>query len=220
MKIGIVLGGLALASIALVAATPRPIQDALAATPRPIQDADAGPAGGVDMAAMAERMMMATTPGEEHAGLARLVGKWNVEIKISIGPGMPMATMNATSEIETILGGRYSVEHITGSFMGQPFKGMSITGYDNLSGTFDNVWVDNQSTAMATMKGRGEAESVILWNGTRNDPMMGEVAVRSVQKMTATGMTYENFHTVDGQENKQMTLTYTRPDAAAESDSR
>jgi len=191
MKIGIVLGGLALACVALIAATPGP---------GPVQDAAEAEAA----------RMQAATPGEKHAGLAKLVGNWTLEMKMPTGPGMPDAMIHGTSEIEAVLGGRYIIEEVESEFMGQPFRGISLTGYDNVTGTFENVWLDNQATAMAFLKGTGEADGTIIWRGTRNDPAAGVITVRGVHTMTDEGLTYENFETRDGEEAMTFVIHYTR----------
>jgi hypothetical protein len=195
MKIGIVLGGLALAGIALVAATPGPV-------PGLVQDAAAEDAAKTE----------ATLPGPKHTGLAKLVGNWNLELKMATGPDTPDMTVQATSEVESVLGGRYVIEEVESEFMGGRFQGISITGYDNLAGTFENVWIDNQGTAMAFLKGEGEgdADGTIIWRGTRNDPTAGEIGVRGVHTMTGDGLTYVNYETVGGVEAKTFEITYTR----------
>lgn len=202
MKIGIVLGGLTLAGLALVAATPRPVQDAAAQE------------GVADQAAVADRMVKSMVPGEQHAGLAQLVGKWDLELKIAMEPGLPMETVHATSEIESVLGGRYIIEEVESGMGGQLFKGISITGYDALTDTFVSVWMDNDNTAMTIMKGKGEADGEIIWRGERNDPTLGMVSVRGVQKMTATGLTFENYDTIGGKEVKVLEIVYTRAEPA------
>lgn len=44
--------------------------------------------------------------------------------------------------------GRFVQETVTGAFMGAPFYGMGLTGYNNVTGEYESVWIDNHTTQL------------------------------------------------------------------------
>src|SRR6187399_2365390 len=93
--------------------------------------------------AEAAKQMQAIAPGAAHKKLEPFIGEWNAEVKAWMAPGQPPAESKGTAKATWILDGRYVQEEFSGDFMGQPFKGMSLTGYDNIRGKYRSVWVDN-----------------------------------------------------------------------------
>src|SRR5262249_52979692 len=78
---------------------------------------------------MAEMMKLAT-PGPYHEMLKKFAGSWKTETKMWMGPGEPQVS-EGTAEASMILGGRFLKQEAKGNFMGQPFEGFGLTGYDN-----------------------------------------------------------------------------------------
>ncbi len=175
----------------------------------PAQDAMGG---GDEMAAMMQRWMEHMQPGEQHAGLAKMVGEWDCDVQILMEPGAPMTGTPGKSRIETIMDGRFLTENFSGNFGGMPFRGLGLIGYDNGTKKFSTAWVDNMGTSMQRLTGEGEAGSAIVWRGDRYDPMTGNtVAVRAIMKHVGDDeMVYENFETVDGVETLTMKIGYKR----------
>ena len=134
------------------------------------------------MEEMMAAYMEAGAPGEAHAMLGKWAGEWTVEVK-SYMPGMdePMVTA-ATVSAESAMGGRWLIEKVKGDFMGQPFEGVSITGYNNSSGMYENAWYDNMATALVYSTGEVEG-NVMTMKGTFIDPLTGE-KVKSWSVMT------------------------------------
>src|SRR5215207_815100 len=85
---------------------------------------------------MMEEMMKkagaACTPGSAHQALEPLVGEWNVEVKTWMTPDAPPVTSKGTAKSTWTLKGRFVQQEFSGEFMGQPFHGISFTGYDNV----------------------------------------------------------------------------------------
>ena len=133
-----------------------------------------GMEGGMDMDAMMAAMMKAGTPGEAHKSMASHVGKWKVDGKMYMGPGAGPSPMMATAETEAIMGGRYTIEHFHSDFMGMPFEGMLISGYDNLSERYWNLWMDNMSTRYTPAWGTMKDDGTLEFHGTNYDPMTPE----------------------------------------------
>lgn len=132
--------------------------------------------GAQKMDAAMEAMMKAATPGAEHARMAKYAGKWKTKVTSYMNPGQP-ETSESTSERTMIMGGRFMIEKVSGTFGGQPFEGMSITGFDNVDKKIHWTWADNFGTGM--MHGVGTCDAGhkrCVSNTEMNDPMTGKVA--------------------------------------------
>jgi hypothetical protein len=135
---------------------------------------------GDDMKAM----MAYATPGDIHKMMAKSAGGWTCAVTMWTAPGAQ--PMNSTTEAknEMILGGRYLQQTNTGSFMGQPFTGVSTTGYDNAKKLFVNTWIDNMGTGIMYLTGTWDASSnSVIFTGNMVDPSSGkDVAVKETLK--------------------------------------
>ena len=153
------------------------------------------------------------TPGDVHKMLAKDDGEWNEEISLWMAPGAPPTKSTATATNRMIMGGRYQESKHTGSFMGMPFEGYSLVGYDNAKKIFVTSWIDNMGTGMMFMEGKWDDKTkTIQFTGKSTDPTTGrDVAVRETftwidnnkQKM-------EMFMTQEGKEFKTMEILFTR----------
>ncbi len=111
-----------------------------------------------EMSAEQQEMMKAWmeygTPGEHHALLAKRVGEWTIDGQMWEAPDAPSQPFTGTSTIKSVMGGRYFLEKIEGpGFMGMPFEGRSVFGYDNLTKTYFTFWFDNMMTGVARYEG-------------------------------------------------------------------
>lgn len=134
-----------------------------------------------DMKAMAAY----AAPGDIHKMLAKAEGTWTCAVTMWMAPGAQ--PMNSTTEArnEMILGGRYLQQTNTGSFMGQPFTGVSTTGYDNAKKIFINTWIDNMGTGIMYLTGTWDAASnSVTFTGNMVDPSSGkDIAVKEILKI-------------------------------------
>lgn len=121
---------------------------AVAAADKPGNTAAAQPSAE-EMAAM----MAAMSPGPQHKQLEAMLGKWNATVKMFPAPGAPPQVSKGVSVNESFLGGRYVQQSFTGEFMGMPFTGMGLTGYDNVRKQYVGMWVDTMSTGMMVTYG-------------------------------------------------------------------
>jgi len=107
--------------------------------------------------------------GSQHELLAGRAGTWKVEGKMWMEPGGPAMPMNATAKTNVLLGGRYTVEEFRSDFMGMPFEGRLISGYDNLTEQFWCMWTDNMSTGYFMSHGDETSPGHIELEGTATD---------------------------------------------------
>ncbi len=175
--------------------------------------AEAGKGGG-DTAAMMAAFEKAATPGENHKFLQAFVGTWSVTMKAFMEPGKPPVESTGTSEVKLILGGRYMKEHVVSTFMGKPFEGQGVTGYDNTKKQFVGSWVDSMGTGIMTSTGTVDATGKVFTStGLESDAMTGkDKTTKMIDKVESDKKRTSEFWAKgpDGKEMKTMELTYTR----------
>lgn len=170
----------------------------------------------VDSAAATKAWMEYASPGEMQKMLAKSDGTWNGENTMWMeNNGKPMtSTSEATNKM--IFGGRYQMGEHKGNFMGMPFEGISIVGYDNAKKKFVSSWIDNMGTGIMNMEGEwNSSKKSIEFKGKMTDPARpGEDCdVREVFTIVD-----DNHHVMEmygpdaktGKEYKTMEIKYSR----------
>ena len=135
----------------------------------------ASPPSEADMADMMERMTELATPGAEHARLDALVGTFHADLTMWNAPGLEPETMTGTMVNSWIMGGRFVQSDYSSEWMGQPFYGMGLFGYDKLQGAYMGTWCDTFSTWLAPL-GVGQLSedgNRIVTHKDMVDPMSG-----------------------------------------------
>jgi Protein of unknown function (DUF1579) len=132
-----------------------------------------------DQAAMEKEAMQAmakaATPGEFHKHLNRAVGSWNTSMKMWMAPDQKPIESKGTMDAKWILGGRYVESVYKGDFMGQPFEGHGIDGYDNVAKKFVSSWIDNAGTGIMNQSGTCDAGcKAVTQSGEMMDPVTGQ----------------------------------------------
>lgn len=157
--------------------------------------------------------MAYSTPGEIHKLMAKSVGTWNGNITMWMKPGAPPMNSTGVMTNTMLMGGRYLQGTNTGNFMGQPYEGINMTGYDNAKKMFVSSYIDNMGTGMMYMTGSWDAASnSIQFSGTMVDPMSGkDIPVREVLKFVDdNNQVFEMYNSMGGQEYKSMEIKYVR----------
>lgn len=172
------------------------------------------PAMDPQMAEMMKKAEIAMAPGAAHKTLEPFVGEWTADVKTWMTPGEPPAASKGSAKATWILGGRYVQEEFTGEFMGQPFRGMSLTGYDNVRQKYRSVWIDDMSTTMVTSEGEVDATGkVFTFGGDYACAMTGEKhkPARLVSRVVNKDKHIFEMHDPSrGSDSKVMEITYTR----------
>jgi hypothetical protein len=165
------------------------------------------------------------TPGKAHKELAMSDGMWTEDMLMWMAPNTEPMKSTATVMNKMIMGGRYQQGTHRGTFMGMPFEGMSLVGYDNAKQTYVSTWVDNMGTGMMLMEGTwNEDLKGIEFKGMGVDPEVGkDVPMRQIYVIRdADTHVMEMFKPgKDGNEFKCMEITMKRkkmqqPDAVKE----
>ena len=158
-------------------------------------------------------MTVAGATGPQHEALASRAGSWSVEGKMWMAPGAEPMPMNATATIEVLLGGRYIIEEFKSDFMGTPFEGRLMQGYDNLAQQYWSLWTDSMSTGYWLSHGTETSPGQVEFHGTANDILTPN---GRPSRMTTTdngdgSYTMKMFDTrEDSGEFQSMELRYTR----------
>jgi len=166
------------------------------------------------------KMMEMGKPGEFHAKLKPMAGKWTTTSKFRMTPEMPWEESTGKAEFKWALGGRFLVQEYKANpgpqdaMMGGPFEGYGMTGYDNIDKKFHNIWTDNMSTGMMVSTGTADGSGQTFnYNGECNCPIAGgPKPVKSIIKIEGDDkLKFEMYDkTPDGKEFQCLEVTYTR----------
>jgi len=171
--------------------------------------------------AMMAEMMKLATPGPAHAALKNQVGTWNATVTgYDMGPQPTTSTGTETRQM--ILGDRFLETHFVGTFMGQPYEGWGLTGYDNRTQQVMEVWADNMNTSWMSLAGTMSADNKVMSctgmvPGQDGKPM----AIRAETKMDSdTQSTYTMYGKMAGKDAKLMQIVYTKAQATSDAQSK
>ena len=167
----------------------------------------------MDPQAMMEVWKQMATPGEPHKLFATLAGSWTTTNKEWMEPGKPPTESTGTAEMKMLLDGRFLYQEFTGNMMGQPFSGVGIDAYDNMTKKYMTAWMDTMGTGIFMMEGTASADGkTITLRGSHPEPGGGKMTHRAVWKIvdnnTQTFDMYGAHH--GGKEMKVLEISYTR----------
>lgn len=169
--------------------------------------------GQGDMQAMMEVYAKLATPGPPHKLLGSMVGTWQTVTKSWMEPQKPPIESTGTCEQKMVLDGRFLHQKCTGDFMGSPFTGIGVTGYDNNTKKYVSIWMDTMGTGIYFFEGTASEDGkTITQKSQYDDPIEGPMELRSVSKIVDNNTEiFEMYGTgKSGQERKMMEITYTR----------
>ncbi len=172
------------------------------------------PAAPPQMTPEMKAMMEAGTPNEHHKHMAIGVGTWKAKTSMWMQPGAPPMTSEGTMKVYPVLGGRFFASEFKGEFMGQPFEGRGLDGYDNVTHKHVSTWADTLSTMILTFTGtcsdggkKLEQRSDFIDPATRKPSWMRNVTTVKDNDH----MTFETYGPDPaGKEVKMMQIDYTR----------
>ena len=159
-------------------------------------------------------MMAAGKPGEHHQHLAMLVGEWTYASKFWNPGASEPSEMAGTMKAEPMLGGRFIRTTWSGEFMGMPFEGIGIDGYDNAKQHYTSTWRDNFGTYTLFYTGHCEdGGKVRFTEGVYTDPATGEEITdkgKTTHRDDGTVLMESWRVAADGTESKMMEITLTK----------
>lgn len=197
--------------------TTKDAMDAMKAAPGAAADAAKEKAGAAGEAAMDDKMMAAwmeaAKPGVHHQHLAQFEGTWDAKTRIWMEPGSQPVESAGKMTAKMEFGGRYLYSHYQGDMMGQPFRGVGVIGYNNVTKEHENIWMDDMSTGMMRSSGTCDASGkTFTFKGEYVDPMGVKNTSREVWTVQGPDtFLFEMYNTgADGKEAKMMEIQYTR----------
>lgn len=167
----------------------------------------------MDEQAMMELWKQAAAPGEPHKLFASLVGNWTTTTKEWMEPGKPPMESTGTADMKMLLDGRFLYHEYTGQMMGQPFAGVGIDAYDNMTKKYTTAWMDSMGTGIFIMEGTASADGrTITLKGSHPEPGGGKMSHRAVWTIRdADNQTFEMYgNHGHGKEMKMLEIVYTR----------
>ncbi|MDP3091854.1 MAG: DUF1579 domain-containing protein [Nitrospira sp.] len=168
----------------------------------------------MDQQAMMELWQKLAQPGEPHKLFATLAGSWTTTTKEWMEPGKPPTESTGTAESKMLLDGRFHYQEFNSQMMGQPFSGIGIDGYDNVTKKYVTAWIDTMGTGIFMMEGTASADGkTITLKGSHPEPGGGKMSHRAVWKIQdANNQTFEMYgtHGHGGKEMKFLEIVYTR----------
>ncbi|WP_080777346.1 DUF1579 domain-containing protein [Chryseobacterium phocaeense] len=170
----------------------------------------------VDSATAMKAWMEYSTPGEMQKTLAASDGNWTGTTTTWMENGGNPVTSQSECTNKMILGGRYQQSTYKGNFMGMPFEGMSLMGYDNTKKKFVSTWVDNMGTGIMHAEGDwNPSKKSIELKGKMTDPARPgeECDFREVYTFTDANNHMMEMYGPDsktGKEYKTMEIKFTR----------
>ena len=179
----------------------------------PVMAKDKKPTKEMDPQAMMEVWKKLAMPGEPHKLFASLAGSWTTTTKEWMEPGKPPTESTGTAEMKMLLDGRFLYQEYNAQMMGQPFSGVGIDAYDNMTKKYVTAWIDTMGTGIFMMEGTASADGkTITLKGSHPEPGGGKMTHRAVWKIvdnnTQTFDMYGAHH--GGKEMKVLEITYTR----------
>jgi hypothetical protein len=173
-----------------------------------------GAAGAPGMDEMMKKMEELAAPGPEHKALDSLAGDWVVESRFIMAPDAPPTVSKGTSKKKWILGGRFVQEELSAEFMGKPFQGVGITGYDKIKKKYVGSWMDSMGTSLSTMEGSADSGGkIVTLTGTMDDPMTGQMnkPIKYVLRIEGPNKHILEMHDPSlGEKSKMGEVLYTR----------
>lgn len=163
-------------------------------------------------AAAMEAHRTAGRPGEHHEVLGRMVGEWEVVVRMYDEPGAEPETTRGTSVTRWVMDGRFVEEELETDFMGAPFHGRGLTGYNNVTGAYEATWIDNVSTRIGRYEGTMDDEGRLVFFSEVVSPVTGErVESRAVAEFLSDDeMVFRSYEDRESGEVLTMELVYTR----------
>ncbi|MCA8960720.1 MAG: DUF1579 family protein, partial [Planctomycetes bacterium] len=127
---------------------------------------------------------------ECHKEMVKSCGTFDVKGTMWMVPGEPAEEFQATATRKMIMDGRFVQEDFVSEFMGMPFKGMSIEGYDTIAKEMVSIWIDSSSPYLSVQRGKVEKDGTMVMMGKSPDMMSGDmIDNKIVGKPSADGNT-------------------------------
>jgi hypothetical protein len=147
---------------------------------------------------------------KEHALLKQMAGDWDVKVSMFMGPEAMVS--NGTYEAHMV-GDTWVAGDFEGDFMGMPFYGHGVNGYDVKAKKHVSYWFDSMTTSPNVSEGTYDAAAQALTMKGKGFDMMGKEVAQTettVFKDADTMLFSMTQPGADGKDVKVMEIVYTR----------
>ena len=184
---GVTFGGVVVAAMQAVEATPQPAAAAEPESPK-------YPPGVKTEVSMNPWVPTAVKP--DHAVLAGLAGKFTTNVHVYSGPYARKFDTEGTAEGLVLVGGAFVALTHSEQRMKQPYEGMTIFGFDQANRKYTAASVGSTSTALVNLVGSYDAEKKqLVFSGRFSDQQSRVLTIsrRVITFVDANTWTYEEF---------------------------
>lgn len=130
----------------------------------------------MEMTPEQEAWMKAGTPGEAHKVLDALVGDFEATVKFWMTPDDEPMEFAGSLRREWVLDGHFVKETVKADTPFGPFEAIGFTGYNNIDGQYESIWLENDSTALTFSSGTYDQDKKELFMMSKSrDPVTGQV---------------------------------------------
>ena len=179
------------------------------------EQAPTQPPGQQDMEEMMAKWKAMNAKGPEHEKFKDMVGTWDTEMTMWMGPNTEPTVSKGTAVFRLLLDGRYVEQKYRCMMMGEPYEGIGIDGYDRIKQKYVSIWMGSDSTGIFMMEGTADnTGKVFTYYGKMDDPFTGQKdkvvksIAREIDKDTTVFEMYDNIPGVG--EFKNMEIRYMR----------
>ncbi|HJQ79523.1 MAG TPA: DUF1579 domain-containing protein [Lacipirellulaceae bacterium] len=154
------------------------------------------------------------SPQKEHQWLNKLVGEWDTEGEMQMGPGADPIKSTGTDSAR-MLGGFWLVSDVKGEVMGTSIEARLTLGYDPAKKKYVGTWIDSMTSYMWNYEGSVDDTGKILTLNTEGPGFHGGgqmtkfkevIEIKNKDERTFTS----SFQEEDGTWTKMMSVTYRR----------
>ena len=142
-------------------------------------------------------------PNEHHRHLKQMVGTWDVKSKFHIVPGQ-IIEMNGVEVAKMQPGGFWLISDFSGKFMGEPFHGHGVLGYEAHKKEYVGTWADSIASVLVISKGTCSKDGrVTTMIGKSFNPMeKREVTYKQVTEIKDANTKTFHMYDVQGKNEK------------------
>jgi hypothetical protein len=152
-------------------------------------------------------------PGPEHEILNGTIGTWDATVELVMQPGGKPEISKGVEVATLIGGGLWLVQDFKGEFMGAPYYGHTVLGYDFQKKKYVGTWVDSMSPGLTALEGTYDPKTRTLTSKVEGPCPEGRMMkMRSTQEWKdADTRVFTMFSPPDfGDEFAMMKITYKR----------
>jgi hypothetical protein len=153
-------------------------------------------------------------PQKEHEWLNQLVGEWDTEGEMHIGPGAEPIKSTGT-DTARMLGGFWLVSDVKGDVMGTSVEARLTLGYDTKKKKYVGTWIDSMTSYMWHYEGSVDDTGKTLTLNTEGPGFQGGDKLTKFKEVIEIKNKDERTFTStmqgeDGKWTKLMSVTYRR----------